>query len=133
MHPQAYIVPPPPTGCGDYEPRRFTPVPTKRQKLIAAGKCVNYFRCHRERGEEGTATMCRPCADQKNQQDAPRLTRRRRRKARRGLCIERTCRAPARRGKTRCAEHLILAAQAAQRHRDKMKNAAAGCAEDALH
>ena len=106
---------------------------TRRQKLIAAGKCVNYFRCHNERGDEGTETMCRPCADAKNEKDAPGLKRRRRRKARRGLCVERACKAPARRGKKRCPDHLIMAAQAAQRHRDKMKREAGEGTKDAPH
>lgn len=122
MYPQTHMHPP---AAFPYEPphRRETSVRSKRQKLIAAGKCVNYSRCGNERGEKGTATMCRPCAAEKSAKQAPKLARSRRRKARRGLCIESRCDDPVRRDKKRCMHHLIAAAQAAKRHRDKLKEA----------
>lgn len=115
MNPQAHFTHRPPPPAGDYPPRRRQTVSTKRQKLIAAGKCVNYFRCHNERGEDGTETMCRPCAREKSAKQAKTNRKRRRRNGRRGLCIE--CKTPVYRNRTRCRDHLILNAGTQQRQR----------------
>lgn len=122
MNLQVYAAPPPPAvGRGDHSTRRHNSVRTKRQKLIAAGKCVNYHACGNERGEDGTATMCRPCAAAKSSAHVPRQLRRRRVKAGRGTCIENRCDAPTHRNKRRCRQHLVMAAQAAKRHRERSK------------
>lgn len=94
---------------------------SKRQQLIADGLCVNYSRCGRERGADGTKTMCRECAKAKSEKEAKRLSRMRRRKRKDGLCIEDGCRENAYKNRIRCKTHLILAAQANQRHRRKFK------------
>jgi hypothetical protein len=112
---------PPPQVAGDYLPRRQQAMSTKRQKLIAAGKCVNYFRCGNERGEEGTETMCRPCAVDDNSKRVPKLRRRRRENVRRGLCFESACKSPVHRGKTRCRQHLIEVAERNKRYRERLK------------
>ena len=107
--------------------RRTTTVrQNKRQGLIADGRCVNYSRCGNERGDDGTETMCRPCAAQKNAKDAPKLSRSRRLKRKRGLCIERKCNAPTYKKRRRCKDHLIMAAQSAKRRRDRDKTEAGG-------
>lgn len=101
--------------------RRITTVRNKRQRLIAEGKCVNYSRCGNVRGEDGTETMCRPCAADKSARQAPKDSRRRRLKRKRGLCIEIGCKAPVYKKKSRCKDHLIMAAQSAKSRRDREK------------
>jgi hypothetical protein len=93
---------------------------TKRQKLIQAGLCVNYFRCLNERGEDGTATECRPCAGARNRMQAEsnraaRTARRRQDK----LCAEPNCNS--RRGKGKNGKLLRLCTEHAVQQQETMK------------
>lgn len=58
-----------------------------RVQLLAAGLCRNYARCGNARGADGTNIECRPCADERNLQNAGRLSVKRGEWAAKGLCL----------------------------------------------
>lgn len=89
---------------------------TKRERLRAEGKCVNYDRCGNQLGTDGTSTECRSCARTRNQAQKVRIAALRRRLSHKGLCIE-GCGDKAEPGRKRCKHHLAAFAEDQRRRR----------------